>query len=216
LSNFKYKSKVKKSECSAKVVAYSISPQGKELVTYELEYPRIILAEMNTHRVFSRNSMSSRAIPVESMLKQIRESPAHPVEFGKNKAGMASAGEYNELVQGVNPENFWNIAGFVAAMFSQAYADAGYHKQVANRLIEPFQRMKTVLSTTESENFFKLRLAKDADPTIKQLAECMLEAYEQAEPEYLDCYNKFHLPYIKKVVGFNEVVYYSSDDIELT
>lgn len=216
--SFKYLSEVSKTQCSAKVVAYSANEVGDRLITLELEYPRFIHSEIMTHRNFSRNAMSSRAVPVSKLLEQTMMNPAQPVEYGKNKAGMQSGGAYEELVEGYTPDAWWKLAAFSASRFAKSFSDANYHKQVANRLVEPFQRMKTIVSATEWDNFFNLRVDSAADPTMQELAECIKEAIELAKDniEYLDPYNKWHLPYIRKEVSFSDVKYFSTDDVEVT
>lgn len=183
----------------ARVVADSISPQGKRITTFELEYPRIIHSELMTHRLFSRNAMSSRAIPIKKMIEQVQQNPAMPVKFGKNQPGMQDAGDHNELIDaGYEPATWWGLAGLSAARFAEGFADAGYHKQIANRLLEPFQRMKTVLTATDFENFWWLRVDKDADPTIFALAEAMKKAFDESEPDLLYP-GMWHTPYVDHV-----------------
>lgn len=74
----------------AEVVADSVSPQGKRVTTLEAEMPRIVLAEFNTHRMFSRNSASSRAIPVHKQIEKLLVEPFIPERFGINQKGMQS------------------------------------------------------------------------------------------------------------------------------
>lgn len=200
----------------ARVVADSISPQGQRITTFELEYPRIIHSELMTHRLFSRNAMSSRAIPIEKMIKQVQDDPAMPVKFGKNQPGMQDAGDHDqdilELTLGsdgvaknvkYSPEQWYAKAGIVAAHFAKGFSTAGYHKQIANRLLEPFQRMKTVLTATDFENFWWLRVDKDADPTIFALAEAMKKEFDESEPELLQP-GQWHTPYVDHVYGFGD------------
>jgi hypothetical protein len=194
--------------CGIKVtiLADSISKAGKRMLTFELEYPRLILAELNTHKMLSKNSYSSRAVPFEKMLKQLQ---GRPVRFGANQAGMQDKGEdFDALVrlpvdmgmEGVQLFPYtnvqaWEIAKQEAIKMAQAFKEAGYHKQVYNRLLEPWQMQKTVLSGTETSNFFWLRDHGDADPTIAELARCMREAVEASEPETLHP-GEWHLPYV--------------------
>lgn len=202
---------------SARVVADSISPQGQRITTFELEYPRIIHSELMTHRLFSRNAMSSRAIPIEKMIKQVQDDPAMPVKFGKNQPGMQDAGDHNQLIleftlgsDGVaknmkyTPEQWYAKAGLVASHFAKGFSTAGYHKQIANRLLEPFQRMKTVLTATDFENFWWLRVDKDADPTIFALAEAMKKAFDESGPEPLEP-GQWHTPYVDHVYEFEDI-----------
>lgn len=190
-------------QTKATVIAHSKSSvTGKEIVTFELEFPRIILAEFNTHNALSKNASSSRAIPVKTMLKQVRENPAIPVRFGAANTGMQDKGEHKELVkfemgthEGTGTaEEVWQLAGLYAADFAEFFHKAGYAKQICNRLIEPFQMMKVVMTATELNNFFWLRDHDAADPTIAQLARVIKAALEASTPEVLQP-GDWHVPY---------------------
>jgi thymidylate synthase ThyX len=199
-----------KSSIKATVICDSISPDGVRLVTWELEYPRIIHAELMTHRMFSRNAASSRAIPAAKMMQQLT---AKPVRFGANVSGMQDNGEHDGLISGrtnyirlrsgdehaftdhLFADAAWEAAKEDAIFWSKAFADAGYHKQVFNRLTEPFQMMKTIVSATEFANFFWLRNDGAADPTLQELARCMLEALNSSTSDNLKA-GHWHLPYV--------------------
>jgi thymidylate synthase ThyX len=195
-----------KADIVARILADSINEQGNRLTTWEVEYPRLIHSELMTHRMFSRNAASSRAIPFAKMVEQLNGSP---VRFGANQSGMQDTGEdYNEGVLGWPVEydgnsgaplwtaaEAWNEAKEHAIYFAKAFAEAGYHKQITGRLTEPFQMMKTIISATETANFFWLRDDKAADPTIAELARVMKEAQEQSVPELLRA-GEYHVPYI--------------------
>lgn len=208
-----------KAGISVELVAHSESEFGQELMTFRLHYPRIIHAELMTHRMFSRNASSSRAIPVSAMLDQVRGNPAMPVHFGKNQSGMQDAGVHDALVEWDDWEfpidEIWEKAGQYAADFSEAISQAGYHKQVANRLLEPYQFMNTIVSMTDIDNFWHLRLHKDADPTFVNLTECMKEAYDQSVPETVD-ETDYHLPFIEKMKPDFGVIKYFADNEEVT
>lgn len=185
----------------ATVLAHSITKRGKMLITWEIEYPRLILAELNTHRQLSRNSYSSRAVPFLKMLEQLNGAP---VRFGANQAGMQDKGEdHNATVcvddgQGymfLSPKLAWFKAKELAISVARGFYEAGYHKQIYNRLLEAWQMQKTVLSATEVDNFFWLRDDDAADPTIRELARVMKEAMEATTPELLQP-GEWHLPYI--------------------
>lgn len=178
-----------------KIIADSIAATTeKRITTFELTYPRIIHSEIMTHRVFSRNAMSSRAVPIKTMIDLVRTSPAKPVEWGRNNPGMQSRALLDpEMRQYVESE--WKTAAANAAR-SAALMDAyGAHKQIANRILEPFQMMRTVLTTTEFANFEWLRVDADADPTFRELARCMVEARENSSPETLQPH-QWHTPYV--------------------
>lgn len=198
-----YLSEVKKSQCTARVVAYSISEETNErVITFEVETPRLIWSEVMTHRLFSRNGASSRAIPVSKMIEMVLEKPAMPVRFGANQSGMQDSGEgFNGVVSfeslSLRPQDAWAWAARDAAEMAGKFSAAGFHKQIANRLLEPFQYMKAVITFTgDGANFFGLRDHADADPTICELAQCMKEAMELAPMKYLKS-GDWHMPYYK-------------------
>lgn len=166
------------------------------MTTMEIEYPRFILAELNTHRMLSKNSASSRAIPVKAMHEQINASPATPVYWGKNQAGMqakeALGGEALNSVQLI-----WNKAKEDALHWAAAMAGLELHKQIANRITEPWMTMKTVISGTEWSNLYWLRLHKDAQPEFRELALKMHDAHLASIPQLLK-YGEWHLPYVNQ------------------
>ena len=176
------------------------------IITMEIEDPRIIHSEFMTHRLFSRNSASSRAIPVSKVNERVLSDPAMPARFGKNQAGMQDCGgNYEALVKHprtgelLSPEDAWRFAAKDAALWSGAYSDAGYHKQVCNRLTEPSQWMKVVVTATDWDNFFWLRCHKDADPTMKDLADKMLAVYNEALENAMEMKaGEWHVPYVER------------------
>ena len=143
----------------AKVIADSLSPQGHRLTTLEVVMPRYILAEFNTHRVLSKNSASSRAIPFNKMVKNVKENPFIPIAWQKDHKGMQGT-EYFQSENGDNSHKL--IEGWLAARDSAIQIAEGLHnsdvtKQLCNRLLEPFMWHKVLVSGTEWENFFNLR-----------------------------------------------------------
>lgn len=180
------------SQISAKIVADSVS-QGKRITTFELEYPRFIHSELMTHRVFSRNAMSSRAVPIGKMIEQVKTDYASPLHWGKNQAGMQAKDELEgESLDAM--KTYWRDAAVIASEIAEDMDKVGGHKQIANRILEPFQTMKAVLTSTEFENFYWLRNHEDAQPEIKKLAEQMLKAQEESKPIPL-IPGEWHLPY---------------------
>ncbi|HEU4706543.1 MAG TPA: FAD-dependent thymidylate synthase [Solirubrobacterales bacterium] len=207
----------------AKVLADSVSPAGHRLTTLEATFPRFVLAEFNTHRVFSRNSASSRAIPVAKQLRRVLDDPYVPIEFGSNKPGMqagpvltgadrdAAEAEWlrarDDAVRHVlglitSPEN---VASFddlheclEAAQASLKDPPAEWlnvHKQVANRLLEPFMWHTVIVSATTWDNFFNLRCHPDAQPEIRLIATKMRDAVERSVPTRLEP-GEWHLPLV--------------------
>lgn len=193
-----YKSEVQGKGCIvARVVADSVSESGKRITTLELEYPRFILAELNTHRALSRNSASSRAIPIKKMIEQVRNNPAMPIHWGANQAGMQADGELD--VSGrIATEDAWYCSANQAADRAEEMNGIGAHKQLVNRILEPYQIMKTVVTATEWNNFFYLRDHKDAQPEIAELARCMKAAMDNSEPELLKA-GEWHTPYVEHI-----------------
>jgi len=184
---------------SAKVIEYSISQSKVELITFQLVYPRFIHAEVMTHRLFSRNAMSSRAVPVAKMIEQIRKSPAMPVHWGANQPGMQAKAELEgEALATVKAA--WLEAAATSADIAERMMNAGVHKQVANRILEPYQWMQTIVTATEWNNWNELRVHEDAEPNIFLLATLMNESRALAAVtlrEYYPAQAKgWHLPYI--------------------
>lgn len=186
-------------EPSAKIIADSVGLYGgsrSRLITMQLRYPRLVHSEMMTHRVFSRNASSSRAIPVAKMLEQVRNDPAAPYVWTTNKPGMqgdivtdpALIARYDQM---------WIDAANQAADNAEVLMGEGLHKQVVNRILEPFQWISVIVTSTEWANWFELRNHKDADPTIKRLAEVMENAINDSTPISLR-EGEWHLPYVSQ------------------
>lgn len=178
----------------AHVIKDSISPAGIRLLSYQLRYPRFIHAELMTHRVFSRNASSSRAIPVERMIRDLRRDPARPVHWGSNKQGMQAGEELTGLELQL-AQSAWEGGMEDAIKWVETMVKAGLHKQVANRMLEPWGHINVIVTSTEWENFFTLRRNKDAQPEIKVLADLMWDAREVSTPELL-VPGQWHLPYV--------------------
>lgn len=187
---------------TAKVIEDSIANNSR-LTTMELTYPRFIHSEFMTHRMFSRNASSSRAIPVEKQIHQVLNTPATPIHWGKNQPGMQAKKEidFPTLAQDV-----WKYASELAVDRAYELKDLNTHKQIVNRLLEPFQYIKVIVTATEWDNFFKLRLHPDAQPEICFLAKAMKEAMDSSTPDVLEP-GEWHLPYI-----LNEDYYKTTTD----
>lgn len=183
----------------AKVVEDSRADHGGRLTTLQLKYPRFIHAEFMTHRMFSRNASSSRAIPVAKILEQVRTDPAMPCHWGANQPGMQAAGEVDEQTKALAKQGWVHAANW-AADYAEGLANLGLHKQVCNRLLEPFQFMHVVVTATEWDNFFALRDHEAAEPNIQVLARCMRHAMGASEPVLRPRRRyeaeAWHLPYI--------------------
>lgn len=183
---------------TAVIILDSISPDGSRITTFELEYPRFIHSEFMTHRAFSRNAASSRAIPVETVIENIKAKTALPVYWGKNKAGMMSS-------ESLNPHEIeaaylhWILARDNAIQSAKTLSKKdglNMHKQIPNRLLEPFQYIKVIVTATDYANFFALRNHVAAQPEIQVLAKKMQEAMFRSKPTLL-LHDMWHIPYIK-------------------
>jgi thymidylate synthase ThyX len=179
---------------SAEIITDSLSPSGARLVTMQCTMPRIILAEYNTHRQFSRNSASSRAIPVKKQIERLIDDSFVPAEWGCNKPGMQADGILDH-VDSVTANNLWDAAKENAIEVANSLANLGVHKQLVSRLLEPFMWHTVITSATQWGNFFSQRCHKDAQPEMQTIARMMLAAYKASKPNPLGEGN-WHLPYI--------------------
>ena len=178
---------------SAKIIADSVSPKGDRLTTMEVVIHRFVLAEFNTHRVFSRNSASSRAIPVHKQLERVRNDPAFPLSWPAEQPCMQGG----EEIESVDSARYaWEVARDHAVNAVMALQAVGLHKSVTNRLLEPFMWHTIVVTSTEWENFFGLRCNPLAQPEIQAAAYAMRDALEASTPQFVS-YGGWHLPYIQ-------------------
>ena len=198
---------------TAEIIADSLNPQGVRLTSWVLEYPRFLHSELMTHRVFSKNAASSRAIPVEKLIQQIQDNPALPVWWGKNQPGMQANEEVDDTIK--RPVFFGPATGFndpslltdkehAKAVWLEARDSAieyvkrlnaiGLHKQVANRILEPWFNIRIIMTGTEYDNFFKLRAHPDAQPEFQNLAYKMKALYETNKPVQLKAGER-HVPF---------------------
>lgn len=154
--------------------------------------------------MLSRNASSSRAIPIKRLIEDIRRDPAMPIHWGKNQPGMQAHEECAEKVHlplqlgkhhvYMTREEAWLRAMEWAIVISEGFDEAGYHKQIANRLLEPFAHINVVVTATDWSNFFGLRMDGDAEPHIQMLASEMYNAMYFSEPQQLLA-GEWHLPF---------------------
>ena len=201
---------------TAQSVLASVSPDGVRIDTLLLRYPRFIHAEELTHRVIStqpeglfyeaipdglmyckelsRNASSSRAIPVSRMIADVENDPVYPMFWGKNQPGMQA----REGLTGVALDRAmtaWQVALENSMRSATLLSEIGAHKQIVNRILEPFAHINVVVTATEWDNFFALRIHEDAQPEIKALAEAMRDSIDGANVQKLD-YGEWHLPFV--------------------
>ena len=191
-------------QMQVEVILASAANACPHLYTIRMRYPRVIHSEIMTHRVFSRNARSSRAVPVRTMLEEVRNTPYVPWHWGKNQKGMQAAQECEELVTIPNQGDGWSDMDRVSAWLNardfaadtaQGFMEAGYHKQNPNRLLEPFSWIDTLITATQWDNFLWLRQHKDAEPHLQDLANLVAKSISEAEIQNLTT-DDWHLPYI--------------------
>jgi thymidylate synthase ThyX len=180
---------------TASVVLDSLSPAGVRLTTIEVTLHRFVLAELNTHRVLSRNSASSRAIPTAKQVRRLVDDPALPVEFGTNQRGMQAGesltGEDHDAALAV-----WLDARDHAVEAAERLFELGVHKQVVNRILEPFMWHTVILSGTDWDGFWQQRCSPLAQPEIRVAAEAMRAAFDASQPTPL-ADGDWHTPYVR-------------------
>lgn len=216
-------------QMQAEIILCSVGTSGQNpIITIRLRYPRIIHGEIMTHRVFSRNARSSRAVPVKTMLNEVQNTPFIPWHWGKNQKGMQAFEECSELVRTqcyytdddgddylstelLSSSEAWLAASNQAVIAAEAFMEAGYHKQLPNRLLEPFSWIDTLITSTEWDNFLWLRDHPDAEPHLQDLARLVHQAIEAAEVQDLGS-DDWHLPYITKA-DFNYAIFRAEEDM---
>jgi hypothetical protein len=177
---------------AVRILADSIAPCGKRLTTFVVTYPRFVHAELLTHRAFARNAASSRAIPIQKMIRSVIDDPAGPVHWGRNQAGMQA----REQLSGWRlwtAQRLWYGARWFAVLVAWLLWRVGLHKQIANRIHEPWMWITVIVSATEWANFFALRDHPDAQPEIAHVAAWMRREYVASEPALLEA-GEWHLP----------------------
>ena len=192
-------------QMQVEVILASASNTGSPpIYTIRMRYPRPIHGEIMTHRVFGRNARSSRAVPVRTMLDEVRNTPYVPWHWGKNQKGMQASEECNQMLIFKDLENqdlpmtreeAWLAARDTAANIAEMYMTAGYHKQNPNRLLEPFSWIDTLITATQWQNFLWLRQHHAAEPHLQDLANLVAEAMQYCTLQHLE-FGEWHLPYI--------------------
>jgi thymidylate synthase ThyX len=195
----------------AEIVADSCNTFGNRLTTFLVTFPRFILAELNTHRVFTRNSASSRAIPYKKMVYSVITNPFIPIRWMKDHKGMQGSSFFEGGIKKWWLRNLWLTARLFAIAVSYLLNLSGLTKQLCNRLLEPFMWHTCLVSSTDYENFFALRAHKDAEIHIQKIAYMMLDLYNESVPRQLN-EGEWHIPfgeYIIKELNLEHAVTYN-------
>lgn len=179
----------------ARVLLDSVAPNGVRLITLEVTFPRFVLAEFNTHRQFSRNSASSRAVPTAKLIERVEQEPVIPLEWGRNKAGM-SASDVLADDEADAAAHAWLAARDDAVKHARELLELKVHKQELNRILEPFLWHTVIVTATEWANFFALRCAGNAQPEIRAAALRMRDATDASTPKSI-ADGQWHTPLIQ-------------------
>ena len=187
---------------SAKILADSVNPSGDRLTTFEIKLHRYVLAEFNTHRMNSRSFQSSRACPVEKMIANIlkEDEMVYPLHWGRKQKGMVADLEIDEADQ-LEAIAIWDEAREAMVGFTRRLLETDVHKQVANRLLEPFMAITGIVTATDYGNFFSQRCHESAQPEIQALANKMKAAYDASEPQELIA-GEWHIPFYADEIDY--------------
>lgn len=181
---------------SAAVIADSVANDPyTRCTTFVLNFPRFILAQFNTHRAFSRNTASSRAIPTKKLIAQVESNPYIPKVWGANKPGMSSDSNLDNFHATMADMNTRLVLKHTLD-HAKLLTELGVHKQIVNRYLEPFMWVKVIMTTTAKglENFFSQRLHHAAQPEMQELAQAMKIAYDASTPVHVGA-TQWHLPF---------------------
>lgn len=215
------------------IVADSKNEWGQRITSMVVTFPRFLLAEMNTHRALSRNSASSRAIRFEKMVQSVQDNPFIPLKWQKDHTGMQGTEYFDEnfkydffsthqggYTQMSTLPEIWLEARDHAIQVAEQLHSAGVTKQLCNRLLEPFMYHTALITATEWENFFALRVSEHAEIHFQDIAQKMLDAMNTSEPKRLKA-GEWHIPFgdnlnpreLYEYFGFN-IDYSKIDPIE--
>jgi hypothetical protein len=194
-------------QMQAQVILASTTALSPPIYTVRGRMPRPIWPEALTHRKFGRNARSSRAVPIKTMIEEVNLDPFMPWHWGKNQKGMQADEQCDtdlmvrltdfedDYSEAFTRENAWRRAANVATDIAEAYDVAGYHKQVVNRLLEPFMWIDVIITSTDWANFEWLRNHSDAEPHLQDWAKLCMDAIKSCEVTELSP-DEWHLPYI--------------------
>lgn len=186
-------------EPEVKIIADSVC--DTRLTTFQVKYWRPILPEMNTHRAFSRNAASSRAMAFSKRCDQVREEAWTPSHWNAEQKGMVGGEEFSDDVKQIINADIQKLANATANYLEeldgkiQRITGKSIHKQYLNRYLEPFIPVVQLISATDWDNFFMLRMAEDAQPEIRDVATKMFYLLKENTPKDVPV-GEWHLPYV--------------------
>lgn len=195
---------------TAKVILDSVSPAGVRLTTLAMRYPHFIHPQLLTHRVFSRNTSSSRAIPVQRLIEDVERDPVVPTSWGRNCKGMQAREELSADEQ-LAAQDWWMRARAHAISDAKEGAATHAHKQIVNRVLEPYSHVNVVVTATEWNNFFALRCDDHAQPEMHALADAMRDAIDRSTPSLVPA-GGWHTPYVDKAADAERLLRFFGRD----
>ena len=180
---------------SCEILADSVNPIGQRVTTVQIRLPLVVWPEFLTHRTFSRNARSNRAVPSRVLISEVLRNPFVPEFWGRNQAGMQAGAELTGLRRWL-ARKAWLWARYPAIAAAWVMSRAGLHKQDANRVLNPWQWIDAVVTAGEAEwqAFFALRCHELADPKIQRIAEMICDKIANGDPLHLR-WGQWHLPY---------------------
>jgi thymidylate synthase ThyX len=181
---------------SVKIIADTIGVAKARITTFELTFPRYLLAELNTHKTLAKSCASSRAIPVSKRIQMVEDHPFIPSIFGLNRPGMQATETLSDE-ETAQAREAWKASIADAIKHARIHEQLKVHKQQANRILEPYVYVTDVVTGTEWSNFFWLRNSSAADPEFENLASLMYEQWAANKPQQ----SKYHLPYCDNLTG---------------
>lgn len=179
---------------SVKKLAHHYNTAGVQLRTFEVSYPRTIHAELMTHRLFSRNAASSRAIPISKMIGDIVADPYVPEFWGKNQSGMQAGEDISSDLQDIARSKILEHLHASVRLVSELQ-ELGLHKQLCNRYLEPWMFITIILTTSSLEHFKRLRVHEAAEPHFRKIAAMICESDVATPPVFLPT-GSWHLPLV--------------------
>jgi len=190
---------------AAKVVKDSVGDSSPRLTTLLLRFPHIILPQVLTHRMLSRSTQSSRAIPFVRLLKSVLADPFFPKEWRYKADRGMQPGELMSEEDANDAEDEWVGAYSSALLFAERLDTVGAAKEHINRLLEPFSHVNMVVTATDWDNFFELRLDEHSQIEIRELAKAMKEAMDNSKPTHLTN-GQWHTPFVDQYVAGAELL----------
>ena len=184
----------------ASIVQDSSLPTGERLLTFNLRYGRLIHSELLRHRAASHSVKSSRAIPTKTYRKEVESDPYIPVKFGTNQKGMQAGDETESSVS--YGTKIWKLSAKFACMAHSMMEMAKIHKEVANRILEPYVWVEETLTIEYDalKSIAELRIHDDAQEDVRVIVEAMMNSTEENEPVILE-ENQWHVPYVVRQIN---------------